>query len=210
MPDAGILEAKDLIQVNATMIVGILIFYTIPYIIKGVPPSNREHWYDTAVLILIASAITLFAASAISTMVSTVYLSVSESLTICGLIAITIAIFIFIQVIKVAKTTIKKAREEGEARKTLPQVEFRPNTNEETQKEKEAEERKAGDAIEKQNEELQKDQAKKESEPVQQTPKKDEMSEEPQKDEKVIEESKRFEVLPWTREEDERNAIRGS
>jgi hypothetical protein len=141
-------------------------------------------------------------------MVSTVYLSVSESLTICGLIAITIAIFIFTQVIKVAKTTIKKAREEGEARKTLPQVEFRPKTNEETQKEKEAEERKAGDAIEKQNEELQKEQAKK---PVQQTPRKDEMSEEPQKDEKVIEESKRFEVLPWTREEDERNAdTRGS
>lgn len=35
MPDTDIIESKDLIQINATMIAGILIFYTIPYITRG-------------------------------------------------------------------------------------------------------------------------------------------------------------------------------
>jgi len=50
-----------------------------------------------------------------------------------------------------------------------------------------------------------------ESEPVQQVQEKDEVSGEPQKKEKVIEESKRFEVLPWgppTREEDDDRSAR--
>lgn len=189
MSEAGILQAKDLVQVNATMIVGILIFYTIPYIIKGGPSSRRESPHDTDVLYSIALAIALFAASAILAIVPIIPLFASEILTICGFIAITVAVIIFIKVIETAKYAIKEAKEERKARKTLTVEEFTPKTYEETQKE-EAEKSKAENVVQKQDEEL-------------------------QKEEKVIEESKTFEVLPWKRptreEDDDRSAYtRGS
>ena len=65
MPDGGIVDAKNLIQINATMIAGILIFYTIPYITVGGPYWEKRHWSENVVLGLIASAIGLFALSAI-------------------------------------------------------------------------------------------------------------------------------------------------
>src|SRR5215469_16520153 len=186
----------DLVQVNATMIVGILIFYTIPYIIKGGPYTRKESPYDTAVLYAIAFAIAFFAASTIlAIMPIIVPLFVSDYLTIYGFIAITVAVIIFIKVIE-GKYTIKKTLEERKARNILTvQPEFIPKSYEQTQEE-EAEKSKAENVVQKVIEE---------SEPVQQVQEKDEVSGEPQKKEKVIEESKRFEVLPWgpTREEED-------
>ncbi|MGB6533134.1 MAG: hypothetical protein WBF33_34010, partial [Candidatus Nitrosopolaris sp.] len=150
MSDAGILQAKDLVQVNATMIVGILIFYTIPYIIKGGPSSRRESPHDTVVSYSIALAIALFAASAILAIVPIIPLFASEILTICGFIAITVAVIIFIKVIETAKYAIKEAKEERKARKTLTVEEFTPKTYEETQKEK-AEKSKAENVVQKQD-----------------------------------------------------------
>ncbi|MGC2574858.1 MAG: hypothetical protein WA364_25370, partial [Candidatus Nitrosopolaris sp.] len=107
----------DLVQINATMIVGILIFYTIPYIIKGGPYTRKESPYNTAVLYAIAFAIAFFAASAIlAIMPIIVPLFVSEYLTIYGFIAITVAVIIFIKVIETGKYTIKKTLEERKAR----------------------------------------------------------------------------------------------
>jgi small-conductance mechanosensitive channel len=196
----------DLLQADTTMIVGILIFYTIPYIIKGGPSSTREEKrredekkkeppHDTLVLYSIAVAIALFAASAILAIVPIIPLFASEILTICGFIAITVAVFIFIKVIETFKHAIEEAKEERKARKTLTVEEFSPKTYEETQKEEEI-------VVQKQDEEK----VIEESEPVQRMQEEDEVSEEPQKEEKVIEESKTFEVLPWgppTREEDD-------
>ena len=77
---------------------------------------------------------------------------------------------------------------------------------EQTQEE-EAEKRKVENVVQKEDE-VQK--VIEESEPVQQVQEKDEVSGEPQKKENVIEESKRFEVLPWgpTREEDDDRSAR--
>src|SRR5215467_3278307 len=169
----------DLVQVNATMIVGILVFYTIPYIIKGGPYTRKESPYDTAVLYAIAFAIAFFAASAIlAIMPIIVPLFVSEYLTIYGFIAITVAVIIFIKVIETGKFTIKKTLEERKARNILTvQPEFIPKSYEQTQEE-EAEKSKAENVVQK------------ESEPVQQVQEKDKVSGEPQKKaEKVIEES---------------------
>ena len=188
MSDAGMLEAKDIVQINATMIVGILIFYTIPYIIKGGPSSRKEPPHDTALLYSIALAIALFAASAILAIVPILPLFTSEILTICGFIAITAAGFIFIKVIKAAKYVIKEAKEAKKASEILQPEPSKDEMSEEVQKEKEA---------------------KKASEILQPEPSKDEMSEEVQKDEKVIEESKTYEVLSWKdpmKEQDERSA----
>jgi hypothetical protein len=198
----------DLVQVNATMIVGILIFYTIPYIIKGGPYTRKESPYNTAVLYAIAFAIAFFAASAIlAIMPIIVPLFVSEYLTIYGFIAITVAVIIFIKVIETGKYTIKKTLEERKARSILTvQPEFIPKSYEQTQEE-EAKKSKAENVLQKKAEKV-----IEESEPVQQVQEKDEVSGEPQKkEEKVIEESKRFEVLPWgppTREEDDDRSAR--
>jgi hypothetical protein len=229
-----ILSMTDLVQVNATMIVGILIFYTIPYIIKGGPYTRKESPYNTAVLYAIAFAIAFFAASAIlAIMPIIVPLFVSEYLTIYGFIAITVAVIIFIKVIETGKYTIKKTLEERKARSILTvQPEFIPKSYEQTQEE-EAKKSKAKNVLQKEDEvteesepgqqvqekdevsgEPQKKAEKviEESEPVQQVQEKDEVSGEPQKKaEKVIEESKRFEVLPWgppTREEDDDRSAR--
>jgi hypothetical protein len=197
----------DLVQVNATMIVGILIFYTIPYIIKGGPSSRKESPYDTGVLYSIAFAIAFFAASAILAIVPTIPLFTSDILTICGFIAITVAVIIFISVIKTAKYAIKEAKEERKARYILTEDKWSAEPYEETQKEK-VEKSKAENVVQKQDEELQKERQSKvieESEAVQQVQEEDEASE-LQKEEKVIEESKRYEVLSWntpTREEDD-------
>ena len=197
----------DLVQVNATMIVGILIFYTIPYIIKGGPYTRKESPYGTAVLYAIAFAIAFFAASAILVIMPIIVpLFVSEYLTIYGFIAITVAVIIFIKVIE-GKYTIKKTLEERKARNILTvQPEFIPKSYEQTQEE-EAEKRKVENVVQKEDE-VQK--VIEESEPVQQVQEKDEVSGEPQKKENVIEESKRFEVLPWgpTREEDDDRSAR--
>src|SRR5215469_7817817 len=161
----------DLVQVNATMIVGILIFYTIPYIIKGGPYKRKEESpYDTAVLYAIAFAIAFFAASAIlAIMPIIVPLFVSEYLTIYGFIAITVAVIIFIKVIETRKYTIKKTLEERKARNILTvQPEFIPKSYEQTQEE-EAEKSKAENVVEKEDDE------------VQQVQEKDKVSGEPQK-----------------------------
>jgi len=203
-----ITSMTDLVQVNATMIVGILIFYTIPYIIKGGPYTRKEESpYDTAVLYAIAFAIAFFAASAIlAIMPIIVPVFVSEYLTIYGFIAITVAVIIFIKIIETGKYTIKKTFEERKVRNILTvQPEFIPKSYEQTQEE-EAEKSKAENVVQK---EVQK--VIEESEPVQQVQKEDEVSGESQKKEKVIEESKRFEVLPWgpaTREEDDDRSAR--
>lgn len=190
-----ILYMTDLVQVNATMIVGILIFYTIPYIIKGGPFSRKESPYDTGVLYSIAFAIAFFAASAILALVPTVPIPASEYLTICGFIAITVAVFIFIRVIKAAKHAIKQAMDGRKARNEYLVQKWGPEPSEQTHKEK-AEKSKAENVVQKQDEEMQKEKVTEDSEPVQLL-KEDGVSGEPQKKEKIIEESKTFEVLPW-------------
>jgi len=196
----------DLVQVNATMIVGILIFYTIPYIIKGGPYTRKESPYDTAVLYAIAFAIAFFAASAILAIMPTIVpVFVSEYLTIYGFIAITVAVIIFIKVIETGKYTIKKTLEERKAENILTvQPEFIPKSYEQTQEE----ESKAENVVQKEDE-VQK--VTEESEPVQQVQEENEVGGEPQEKEKVIEESKNFEVLPWgppKREEDDDRSAR--
>jgi uncharacterized protein YacL len=103
MPDTGIVDAKNLIQINATMIAGILIFYTIPYITAGGPYWEKRHWSENVVLGLIASPIGLFALSAILAFMVTVPFYMSYLSTIGGFIAIAIAAGIFIIVVKIAK-----------------------------------------------------------------------------------------------------------
>jgi hypothetical protein len=189
-----ILYMTDLVQVNATMIVRILIFYTIPYIIKGGPFSRKESPYDTGVLYSIAFAIAFFAASAIFALVLTVPMPASEYLTICGFIAITVAVFIFMKVIKTAKHAIKQTMDERKARNEYQVEMWGPEPSEQTHKEK-AEKSKA-DVAQKQDEEMHKEKVTEDNEPVQ-LQEEDKVSGEPQKKEKIIEESKTFEVLPW-------------
>ena len=126
-----------------------------------------------------------------------------NALWIYGFIAITVAVIIFIKVIETGKYTIKKTLEERKARNILTvQPEFIPKSFEQTQEE-EAEKSKAENVVQKEDEVIE------ESEPVQQVQEKDEVSGEPQKKKKVIEESKRFEVLPWGptgEENDDRSA----
>jgi hypothetical protein len=115
MPDTGIVDAKDLIQINATMIAGILIFYTIPYITSGGPHWKKEYKSEKAVLAMIAIALGLFALSAILAFIIIVPFYISYLSTIGGFIAIATAAIIFIKVIRIAKTTIKKEKEAEEA-----------------------------------------------------------------------------------------------
>jgi Sec-independent protein translocase protein TatA len=121
MPDTGILGVKDLIQINATMIVGILIFYTIPFITK----EGRVSTYDKIVVYAVAGTITLFAVSSVSAIVSVV--PVSEWCTVGGFIVVIVLVFASTKVIKIAKDEIKG----------FLQVEFEPKTGEQTQEEEE-------------------------------------------------------------------------
>jgi hypothetical protein len=100
MPDTGLLEAKDLIQINATMIVGILIFYTIPFITK----HGKVSTYDKIVVYAVAGTITLFAVSAVSAIVSVV--PVSKWCTVGRFIVVIVLVFASTKVIKIAKDEI--------------------------------------------------------------------------------------------------------
>lgn len=89
----------DLLPIDATMIVGILIFYTIPTITKGGEwLMNR---FDKVVIYTVAGAVILFAISAIATIISIV--DISEWCTIGGFIATIIMVLAFTQVISMAK-----------------------------------------------------------------------------------------------------------
>jgi hypothetical protein len=89
---------SDLLPIDATMIVGILIFYTIPTITKGEWLMNR---FDKVVIYTVASAVILFAISAIATIKPVV--DISEWCTVGGFIAIIIMVLAFTQVINMAK-----------------------------------------------------------------------------------------------------------
>jgi hypothetical protein len=89
---------SDLLPINATMIVGILIFYTIPTITKGEWLMNR---FDKVVIYTVAGAVILFAISAIATIIPVV--DISEWCTVGGFIAIIIMVLAFTQVISMAK-----------------------------------------------------------------------------------------------------------
>jgi hypothetical protein len=164
----------DVILIDAIMIAGILVFYTIPYITSGAPRWKKEHRSEKAALTLIALAIALFAVSAILAFMTITPLYISYMSAIGGFITITAAGIIFIKVIKIAKVAIKEKEAEEESRK-LYEEPWKDKTDDEIKAEKEA---------------------KKTSDTVQLELEKDEMSE-VQKDEKVIEESKTYEVLPW-------------
>jgi hypothetical protein len=90
---------SDLLPIDATMIVGILIFYTIPTIAKGEWLMNR---FDKVVIYTVAGAVILFAISAIATIIPVV--DISEWCTVGGFIAIIIIMVLaFTQVISMAK-----------------------------------------------------------------------------------------------------------
>jgi hypothetical protein len=105
MPDTGIVSASELIQINATMIAGILIFYTIPYITAGGDYWDKGHWSENIVLGFIASAIGLFALSSILAFMASLPFNIDWSyfFTVIGFIAIAFAAGIFIVVVKMAK-----------------------------------------------------------------------------------------------------------
>jgi hypothetical protein len=126
-----IIDAKDLIQINATMLAGILIFYTIPYITTGwrttsVPAFRVEKWRlmiriypkptsEGAVLTLIAISIILFITSVILTFAAIFPPYISYWFSVGGFISIGAATIIFIKVIeKVKVETSKKKAEEKE------------------------------------------------------------------------------------------------
>lgn len=88
----------DLLPIDATMIVGILIFYTIPTITKGEWLMNR---FDKVVIYSVAGAVILFAISAIATIIHVA--DISEWCTVGGFIAIIIMVLAFTQVINFAK-----------------------------------------------------------------------------------------------------------
>jgi large-conductance mechanosensitive channel len=115
MPDTGIVDAKNLIQINATMIAGVLIFYTIPYI-SGRAVWKKDNLSEKLVLASIAIAIGLFASSSILAFIVIIpYLS--YLLTIFGFVAITTAAGIFIKLIQMSKAEIKQEKEEEEEEK---------------------------------------------------------------------------------------------
>lgn len=89
---------SDLLPIDATMIVGILIFYTIPTITKGEWLMNR---FDKVVIYTVAGAVILFAISAIGTIIPVV--DISEWCTVGGFIAIIIMVLAFTQVVNIAK-----------------------------------------------------------------------------------------------------------
>lgn len=102
------MEAKDLIPINATMIVGILVFYTIPLIVKGSSSSKDGNrvFYSTAVaisLFAVSAIISMVAASAIMATVSSTPLFVAEILTILGFAVIAVATFFLTKVISAAR-----------------------------------------------------------------------------------------------------------
>lgn len=121
-----IVDAKDLIQINATMIAGILIFYTIPYITKGWNIRRIRYvrgqmvWdekeskpvTENAVLGLIAAAIALFIVSTILTFETIFPLYTSCWVSEGGFIAIAAAAIIFIKVIKMVKVEASKVKAE--------------------------------------------------------------------------------------------------
>jgi uncharacterized membrane protein len=123
-----LVDAKDLIQINATMLTGILIFYTIPYITRGWKtvktivyvrgPAKVEKKYkpvtENAVLTLIAVAIVLFIVSTILAFVAIFPLPISYWFSTGGFVAIGAAAIIFIKVIQKVKeqTSEEKAIEQ--------------------------------------------------------------------------------------------------
>jgi hypothetical protein len=88
----------DLLPIDATMIVGILIFYTIPTITKGEWLMNR---FDKVVIYSVAGAVILFAISAIATII--LVADIPEWCTVGGFIAIIIMVLAFTRVINIAK-----------------------------------------------------------------------------------------------------------
>ena len=117
MPDGDtVIHAKDLIQINATMIAGILIFYTIPYITGGLAVWKKENPSEKVVLASIVLAIGLFATSSILAFMIIIPYNLywSYLFTIIGFGAITIAPGTFIKVIKIPK----------EEKKTMGRVEI--------------------------------------------------------------------------------------
>jgi hypothetical protein len=117
-----LVDAKDLIQINATMIAGILIFYTIPYIttgwstartivyVRGQAKVERQSKpvTENAVLALIAIAIALFIVSVILAFVAIFPLYVSYWFSMGGFISIGAAAIIFIKVIRMVKVEAGK------------------------------------------------------------------------------------------------------
>lgn len=143
----------ELIQINATMIAGILIFYTILYITAGGPYWKKEYRSEKAVLYLIAIAIGAFALSASLAFIVIIPYNLYWSYlsTICGFIAIAAAAIIFIKVIKLAKTTIKEEKQAQEASGKWEEEEWKDKTMDEIKEE---------EAKRKQKEELEKKKAK--------------------------------------------------
>ena len=90
------MEAKDIIQTDATMIVGIFVFYTIPYLARGYM-KGMERLYSNIVLYCIALAVISFAIAVVSAIISNfvyndILMGIAEYGTIIGFVLVAVAI----------------------------------------------------------------------------------------------------------------------
>jgi hypothetical protein len=70
-PSVGLIEAKDIIQADATVMIGILIFYSVPYLVSG--NTWKEHARAKVVLYGIMATVAVFVFSASAAVGSYLY-----------------------------------------------------------------------------------------------------------------------------------------